>query len=405
MTTQTTRRRACTSRASRPQSPLVSVCSEPYIGRNGQNAHRPSSSSAAGSRVSELSIAPAMPIAPTGPSPLSEARSESSRQSSPRITVSPGGDDRLEGTPVGDPHRVVLRLVVAQLLAEPGHDQQRVVGGGAHREDEQDALGLAVERQHVAAGQAVDRGRGHPQRQDRGEHARRAAGSASGRPAAGSAAPPTARRPAARRRWRRRRRRSHPARRPGRRPARSARRAGRRAPPACPRRRVTISSPSVRRRPGRRPAPPRRPPTGSAAADPARRRRCSTSASSLGVVRDRLLVLGRQAAGALEDRPWSAASPRPGSSTRVVEHLGRLGALRQERRVVVLLHLGEPAGERAERPADEQPQQHHEQRPHPETSRVPPHHGRSVADAVRRRPRRARVAVSAAAGGCPGSSG
>ena len=78
-----------TNRATRPQMPCFSLCSLPRCGSKGQNALRPSSTSTIGSRVSDESIAPAIPMAPTGPRPRRLDRSESSRQSRPRITVSP----------------------------------------------------------------------------------------------------------------------------------------------------------------------------------------------------------------------------------------------------------------------------------------------------------------------------
>ena len=52
----------------------------------GQNSHRPAMSSA-GSSVIAATNDDAMPIAPTGPSERLEFRSDSSRQSSPMITV------------------------------------------------------------------------------------------------------------------------------------------------------------------------------------------------------------------------------------------------------------------------------------------------------------------------------
>ena len=54
----------------------------------------------------------------------------------------------------------------------------------------------------------------------------------------------------------------------------------------------------------------------------------------------------------------------------------------QERGVVVLLHLREPARVRAQRPPDQQPQQDHQQRPHPQSTCLP-RHGKSVADEVK----------------------
>ena len=302
---------------------------------------------------------------------------------------------------VGDPHRVVLRLVVAQLLAEPRHDQQRVVGRGPHREDEQDALRLAVDGQHVGGRQRVDRGRGHAERQHGGEHhderqdrcpvdeqqdqqhdrdgddQQHAVDGAEGVDEVTEDAALAAderRQPVGRVVEHR----AHVL-------------DGRDDLLAVGGRDLDddLGGLAVLRR--------------DRLADPARRRRCRRRRA-------------RRRAPRSPAGPPGVSPPRRSKTTvtgsvssswkldQGVEDLGRLGALRQERRVVVLLHLGEPAGERAERPADEQPQQHHEQRPHPETSRGPPHGekccGRRGAGRTR-----ARDPVSAAGGGCPGSSG
>ncbi len=64
-------------------------CSLPYVGRNGQNAARPSRTRVAGRKVSAASTARAMLTAEIGPRPRLEPRSEKSRQSTPRITVAP----------------------------------------------------------------------------------------------------------------------------------------------------------------------------------------------------------------------------------------------------------------------------------------------------------------------------
>ena len=78
-----------------------------------------------------------------------------------------------------------------------------------------------------------------------------------------------------------------------------------------------------------------------------------------GVAGDRLLVGGGQPARALEHH-GRGQRLLTGEPEELVEHAGGLGALRQEGGVVVLLHLREPAGERAQRSADEQPQQDHD---------------------------------------------
>ena len=89
-------------RATRPQNPCSSAGCDWYLGRNGKNAVRPNSARIAGSSVSMLSRAAEMSIAPTGPRPLLDFRSDSSRQSSATITVPPlariGGIARRQAT-------------------------------------------------------------------------------------------------------------------------------------------------------------------------------------------------------------------------------------------------------------------------------------------------------------------
>ena len=86
-------RRGCrpTMPATRPQTPRLptasSACTWSTRGTRGQKIRRPSSSRTAGRKVSAATTAPAMPIAPTGPSPRVLPSWESSRQSSPRMTV------------------------------------------------------------------------------------------------------------------------------------------------------------------------------------------------------------------------------------------------------------------------------------------------------------------------------
>jgi hypothetical protein len=57
------------------------------FGRNGQNAVRPNSTSSAGNAVNAASRAKKMPTAATGPRPRFEFSPDSSRQSTPRMTV------------------------------------------------------------------------------------------------------------------------------------------------------------------------------------------------------------------------------------------------------------------------------------------------------------------------------
>ena len=88
-TTQTQRARRPTTRDTRPHRPCSSAGCEPYVGRNGQNATRPTSVRIAGSRVSMASSAAAIPIEPTGPRPWLDFRSDSSRHISATMTVPP----------------------------------------------------------------------------------------------------------------------------------------------------------------------------------------------------------------------------------------------------------------------------------------------------------------------------
>jgi hypothetical protein len=62
---------------------------EPYPGRTGQKIHRPKITSRAGSSVIMASRATATPIASTGPRPLVELSSATSRVSRLMMTVPP----------------------------------------------------------------------------------------------------------------------------------------------------------------------------------------------------------------------------------------------------------------------------------------------------------------------------
>ena len=77
--------------ATRPQMPRrpmeSSACAWSTWGMPGQKIRRPMSSRTAGRKVSDAMNAPAMPNAPTGPSPFVLPSSDSCRQSNPRITV------------------------------------------------------------------------------------------------------------------------------------------------------------------------------------------------------------------------------------------------------------------------------------------------------------------------------
>ena len=90
VSTQTARGRRPTSAATRAQMPVSSAGGEPYARPERperrpaeQHQRRPAGTSAS------TSSAQAMPIPATGPRPRLEARSESSRQSRPRMTVPP----------------------------------------------------------------------------------------------------------------------------------------------------------------------------------------------------------------------------------------------------------------------------------------------------------------------------
>ena len=72
----------------RPTTSSASTCA-PNFGRTGQNAARPAHSMSAGSRVSAVRTAKAMPMADTGPRILFEVSSLASSMSRPAITVPP----------------------------------------------------------------------------------------------------------------------------------------------------------------------------------------------------------------------------------------------------------------------------------------------------------------------------
>ncbi len=97
--TQTRRGRRPTPRASRAQTPWSAATSAAVDsakrGTNGQNSHRPHTTSSAGRSVSIATSAVAMPIAPTGPSPRVEFMSAASRHMRLIATVAP--DARMAG--------------------------------------------------------------------------------------------------------------------------------------------------------------------------------------------------------------------------------------------------------------------------------------------------------------------
>ena len=111
-----------------------------------------------------------MPIEATGPSALLDFRSLSSRHSNPAMTVPPEariGERTSQRGPAGDPSV----LLDAEGFAVAGDVEQRVVGRSADDEDEQDALGLPAQQDHLGLGQPPDDEQGDGQREEaRREH-------------------------------------------------------------------------------------------------------------------------------------------------------------------------------------------------------------------------------------------
>ncbi len=182
--TQTARGRRPIPRASRPHSPRRTT-SVGTVGRRrcGCRTRRTRGGSArtargtvgrrtssrAGRKVSAARNADAMPIAATGPRLLLDARSDSVRHSSPATTVPALA---AIGSIVARTARAIAVDVargVAQLLAVPRDQQQRVVHRRAHDEDRQDPLGLPVEREHPGRGELVDHERRGAEREQGGE--------------------------------------------------------------------------------------------------------------------------------------------------------------------------------------------------------------------------------------------
>ncbi len=100
--------------ATRPQMPVEDPTASSawwwsIFGANGQKTLRPKRSSTAGRKVSEASSAPAMPSAPTGPSPEVLWSSARSRQRRPRMTVAaeaPTGSTALRHAPFSATHEL-----------------------------------------------------------------------------------------------------------------------------------------------------------------------------------------------------------------------------------------------------------------------------------------------------------
>ena len=113
VTDQTARGRCEMSRPTRAQKPRRVGSSLPNLGRTGQNTHRPTITSRAGSSVIMASRPTPMPIAATGPSPEMSADWATSRQSMPAITVAAlammAGPARRRATAIASCRSVCLR--------------------------------------------------------------------------------------------------------------------------------------------------------------------------------------------------------------------------------------------------------------------------------------------------------
>src|SRR5215469_7722758 len=152
--TQTTRGRTAMPRPTRAHSPREVGSAEPYTGRTGQNTHRPTITSRAGSSVIIASRATATPIASTGPRPLVEFSSAIVRAS--RLTMTVPALAITAGPARRHRHCLVPVLVPPQLLAVPRGEQQGVVRPGAEHQHVQDARALRVHSQAGVRGQQVD---------------------------------------------------------------------------------------------------------------------------------------------------------------------------------------------------------------------------------------------------------
>ena len=124
---------------------------QPKIGGR-QNAPRPVMASMAGSSVSIVIIATAMPIAPIGPRPAVPFDLGDRQAQQRGDDRAAGGEDRGPGGAHGQRDGLVLVLVLAQLLAVARDEQQRVVGARAQHEHGEDRGRLAVDG-HAQLGQ------------------------------------------------------------------------------------------------------------------------------------------------------------------------------------------------------------------------------------------------------------
>ena len=110
-----------------------------------------------------------MPIEAIGPSARLVARSDSSRQSSPAMTVPP---EAMIGSNGAAPRRhrgIPAASSCGDRLPESRDVQQRVVRRRADHEDEEDALHLAVEHDDAGVRQPPDGQQRHAQREHRGQ--------------------------------------------------------------------------------------------------------------------------------------------------------------------------------------------------------------------------------------------
>ena len=164
-----------TKRACRGQKPLTGwvrssgSVAMPLLRDERPEGRLPKRASSAGRKVSADSTENAMPIEAIGPSARLVARSDSSRQSSPAMTVPPDamiGSNAPRQAGVVASHR---RAPVADRLAEARDVEQRVVGRGADHEDEEDALHLPVEHDDAGVRQPPHRQQRHAQREHRGQ--------------------------------------------------------------------------------------------------------------------------------------------------------------------------------------------------------------------------------------------
>lgn len=138
------------------------------FGMKGQNAGARRSRSA-GRKVRADSTAKAMPIEAIGPSARLLARSLSSRQSRPAITVPPEAKIGSKAPRQAMSAASQRFAPVPDRFAETCGVEQGVVRGGTDHEDEKDALDLTVEHEDAGLGQPPHRQERDAQRERRGQ--------------------------------------------------------------------------------------------------------------------------------------------------------------------------------------------------------------------------------------------